>query len=152
MYTIIVGQDATGHPSGVNNVATETEAQALIKHLKTGLPLGKRHPDAFYVEDQSADGYECWRHPQYWVVDLIAKTVSFDQTLLDAKEREDHIARLRVERDNLLVESDNHVNPDQWASMDDDSKTEWSDYRQVLRDLPANTADPADPTWPTQPE
>lgn len=29
--------------------------------------------------------------------------------------------------------------------------TEWVSYRQALRDLPANTEDPANPTWPTKP-
>ena len=33
------------------------------------------------------------------------------------------------------------------VTMPNDMKT----YRQELRDLPANTADPADVTWPTKP-
>ncbi|NBP87864.1 MAG: hypothetical protein EBU59_05025, partial [Planctomycetia bacterium] len=28
---------------------------------------------------------------------------------------------------------------------------EMRDYRQALRDLPANTVDPANPVWPTKP-
>jgi hypothetical protein len=28
----------------------------------------------------------------------------------------------------------------------------WKNYRQALRDLPANTEDPANPVWPTKPE
>ena len=28
----------------------------------------------------------------------------------------------------------------------------WKTYRQALRDLPANTSDPINPTWPTKPE
>jgi hypothetical protein len=31
-------------------------------------------------------------------------------------------------------------------------QNEWSVYRRELRDLPATVDDPADPTWPTQPE
>jgi hypothetical protein len=27
----------------------------------------------------------------------------------------------------------------------------WMDYRQALRDLPANTVDPANPVWPVKP-
>ena len=27
----------------------------------------------------------------------------------------------------------------------------WKTYRQALRDLPANTSDPSNPTWPTKP-
>ena len=29
--------------------------------------------------------------------------------------------------------------------------SDWQTYRQTLRDLPANTADPKNPTWPTKP-
>jgi len=56
---------------------------------------------------------------------------------------------LRETRDVLLNQSD-------WTRMDDnqlssDKKAEWATYRQALRDLPANTADPANPTYPTKP-
>ena len=56
---------------------------------------------------------------------------------------------LRETRDLLLNQSD-------WTRMDDnqlssDKKAEWATYRQALRDLPANTADPANPTYPTKP-
>ena len=30
-------------------------------------------------------------------------------------------------------------------------KTAWATYRQQLRDLPANTSDPNNPIWPTEP-
>ena len=30
-------------------------------------------------------------------------------------------------------------------------KTAWAKYRQQLRDLPANTSDPNNPIWPTEP-
>jgi hypothetical protein len=32
-----------------------------------------------------------------------------------------------------------------------DEKTEISNYRQALRDLPENTPDPANVTWPVKP-
>ena len=35
--------------------------------------------------------------------------------------------------------------------LSSDKKAEWATYRQTLRDLPANTADPSNPTWPTKP-
>ena len=35
--------------------------------------------------------------------------------------------------------------------LSDEKKAEWVTYRQTLRDLPANTSDPENPTWPTQP-
>ena len=31
-------------------------------------------------------------------------------------------------------------------------KTAWATYRQALRDLPENTEDPKNVTWPSQPE
>ena len=52
---------------------------------------------------------------------------------------------LRKKRDCLLAESDWMANSDVTMS------TDWKTYRQALRDLPANTSDPSNPTWPTQP-
>jgi len=52
---------------------------------------------------------------------------------------------LRDERNRLLAESDYLALSD--VTMSDEMKT----YRQALRDLPANTSDPANPTWPTKP-
>ena len=54
-------------------------------------------------------------------------------------------AALRRERNAKLAESDWMANSD--VTMSDD----WKSYRQSLRDLPANTADPSDVTWPTAP-
>ena len=56
---------------------------------------------------------------------------------------------MREKRTFLLNKSD-------WTRLDDNGlsnskKTEWATYRQVLRDLPANTSDPKNPTWPTEP-
>ena len=55
---------------------------------------------------------------------------------------------LRDERDKLLAE------PDWRATIDyqGTKQSEWLTYRQALRDLPANTADANNPTWPTPPE
>ena len=57
--------------------------------------------------------------------------------------------KLRSERDNLLLSSDFTQLGD--IGLSDSKKTEWINYRQALRDLPANTSDPANPTWPTKP-
>jgi len=53
---------------------------------------------------------------------------------------------LRENRNKLLAETDYFGMPD--MTMSDEMKA----YRQALRDLPANTADPANPVWPTKPE
>mgnify|MGYP003301086119 CR=1 FL=1 len=58
-------------------------------------------------------------------------------------------AVLRNTREALLYESD-------WTQLADSQlnstkKTEWTTYRQALRDLPANTSDIDKPTYPTKP-
>ena len=70
-------------------------------------------------------------------------------------EAEQPWKELRQERNRLLAESD-------WVSMKAiDASIDglgiqlpqvWMDYRQALRDLPANTVDPANPIWPVKPE
>jgi hypothetical protein len=57
---------------------------------------------------------------------------------------------LRLDRDSLLRDSDINVTADRWAAMSTETQTAWATYRQALRDLPANTIDPLNPTWPTR--
>jgi aryl-phospho-beta-D-glucosidase BglC (GH1 family) len=57
---------------------------------------------------------------------------------------------LRSDRNASLSESD-------WTQFNDSpltdtKKQEWANYRQSLRNLPANTTDPRDITWPTKPD
>ena len=54
-------------------------------------------------------------------------------------------AELRNERNALLAETDFYALSD--VTMSSDMGT----YRQELRDLPADTSDPTDVTWPTKP-
>ena len=56
------------------------------------------------------------------------------------------MAKIRLKRDNLLVETDWRFRSDQTPSQ------ALIDYCQALRDLPANTSDLLNPTWPTKPE
>ena len=58
-------------------------------------------------------------------------------------------AEIRAERNALLIASDFRVLPD--SPLSDSKLAEWKTYRQALRDLPANTSDPSDPTYPTKP-
>ena len=53
---------------------------------------------------------------------------------------------LRRERNKRLAESDYLGLPDLGGFS-----AEMTAYRQALRDLPANTADPANPVWPVKP-
>jgi hypothetical protein len=86
----------------------------------------------------------------YWVVDEDAQTVTNNQDQADADALESDWANLRTERDSLLVSSDWTQGSD--TPLTDEVKTSWSVHRQELRDLPATTDDPADPTWPDAPE
>jgi hypothetical protein len=52
---------------------------------------------------------------------------------------------LRVKRDQLIAKTDWWVLPDRTPTQ------EQLDYRQALRDLPANTEDPENPVWPVKP-
>jgi len=55
------------------------------------------------------------------------------------------LASLRSQRNQLLTETD-------YLALADSTLTdEMRSYRQALRDLPANTVDPANPVWPVKP-
>ena len=59
----------------------------------------------------------------------------------------EQLKALRTRRDQLLTETDYLGLPDLGGFS-----AEMTAYRQALRDLPANTTDPANPVWPTKPE
>jgi|TARA_R100000084_G_C4633149_1_gene139520 hypothetical protein len=54
---------------------------------------------------------------------------------------------LRRERNQLLKQTD----WSQGSDVPDEIKSAYQGYRQTLRDLPANTSDPSNPTWPNPP-
>jgi len=148
-FTTLNKFDAAGTPIKYDNYDTESEAQDRIIELHNiGLT------DAFYIDSKATavDGYTCFQTCTHWTANLIAKTVTLNKVSLEAEEREEHMRSIRRKRDNLLMDSDKYVNPDQWASMDTTLQNEWSVYRQELRDLPATVDDPADPTWPVEPK
>jgi hypothetical protein len=68
------------------------------------------------------------------------------QELIDAQP----LKKLRAERDIILSQTDKYATID-YPHASEEAKQAWLDYRQALRDLPANTEDPSDPTWPTPP-
>ena len=73
--------------------------------------------------------------------ELIAETEYFREHILPVQQLEN----LRRERNRLLAETDYLALAD--ATLTDEMRA----YRQALRDLPANTADPANVVWPTKP-
>jgi len=68
---------------------------------------------------------------------------SIDESALDLQLA---LTQLRAERNRLLAACD-------WTQAADApvDRAAWAAYRQALRDLPANTADPRDPQWPSPP-
>ncbi len=55
---------------------------------------------------------------------------------------------LRVKRNKLLIATD----WTQTLDVPESIRIKWASYRQALRDLPSNTSDPKNPTWPTEPK
>ena len=110
---------------------------ATIEHENTVEALNRLRPEAQWV--LRGDVLE-------WVDE--------EQTEPTAAELEAEIAvvaaerpwkELRKKRDKLLNQTD------WWASSDITMTADQTAYRQALRDLPANTADPANPVFPTKP-
>jgi hypothetical protein len=81
--------------------------------------------------------------------DADGNEVVLDTAAVSAKVAELQAAEpwriLRKQRNRTLTESDWMANSD--VTMSD----AWRTYRQALRDLPANTSDPANPVWPAKP-
>ena len=69
------------------------------------------------------------------------------QELIDAQP----LKKLRAERDALLSQTDKYAIID-FPHGSEAAKQAWLDYRQALRDLPANTTDVATPVWPIAPD
>ena len=65
--------------------------------------------------------------------------------LIDAQP----LKKLRAVRDTILSQTDKYATID-YPHGSEAAKQAWLDYRQALRDLPANT-DPSNPTWPIAP-
>ena len=68
------------------------------------------------------------------------------QELIDAQPWKE----LRTERNKRIAQTDYLFTSD-YPHATEEVKQAWLDYRQALRDLPANTEDPSDPVWPQEP-
>ena len=69
------------------------------------------------------------------------------QELIDAQPWEE----LREERNKRIAQTDYLFTSD-YPHTTEEVKQAWLDYRQALRDLPANTTDPENPVWPPAPQ
>ena len=143
-HLIITRWNSDGYLNKFQDNLTEIEAIELLERIK-----GK-FPDAFIVSHPIGGG-EVLASPEYYIVDSDDKSIRFDQVTFDSDNLVEQMSILRDKRNSLLQVSDNHVHPDQWASMNDAAQNKWASYRQALRDLPANTADPTNITWPEKP-
>lgn len=106
----------------------------VVDFSENGFPV---HSDFTWVEATSDAEYGgTWDGSKFGPYD----------TRTDAQKTEDAWTELRRVRNHSLNVTD-------WMANSDVTMTDaWKKYRQDLRDLPANTSDPANPTWPTKPE
>ena len=58
---------------------------------------------------------------------------------------------IRVQRNNLLSESDSEVVSDKWENMTAEQKSLISEYRNFLRNIPQNFSNPGEVIWPIKP-
>ena len=101
------------------------------------LAIRRAYPNAVTIYDSSG------------VFDGDGNQITIDQSLVNtaasAIQTELNWQNLRDKRNQLLSETD------YLALSDVTMSSEMQTYRQALRDLPANTSDPANPVWPTKP-
>mgnify|MGYP003129500389 FL=1 len=104
--------------------------------------LAQLTPNAEWVID--GDSYEGIT----WLSSDITKPTKSEVTAkITELEAGEPLRLLRRDRNQKLRMSD----WTQGSDVPDAIKTPWATYRQKLRDLPANTSDPNNPTWPTEP-
>lgn len=118
-------------------------SDAVIGRVRTDAAATATANNAQYVQDTFSN----YTLDQLEVVN--GAVVAKSQSDIDAANTTEEWRKLRVTRDDLLSASDWTQSPD--SPLTDAKKTEWQTYRTALRNLPANTSDPANVTWPSQP-
>jgi hypothetical protein len=127
MYLSITGATADNKLAKFQEFESEADADAhALKH------------SGFVISDPGGN-------QEFWVVDMVAKTVVIDTSAETSATTERAWTALREKRDILLIVTD------WWAGNDLTMTDAQIAYRQALRDLPVNTTDPANPTWPIKP-
>lgn len=128
------------------------EPQELPERIRLSDGRTRTDPSSFTTEEIEDAGFAGpYERPEYnseieiqswnseseeWITTLIPEEVFWE--------------RLRGERNFKLMNSDWSQLPD--VPLTTTKKTAWTNYRQALRDLPENTEDPKNVTWPSQPE
>ena len=124
----------------------------LLDKVEPGIRAVQIKGDEAEVEYNSLAKFNSREHPASAFAEVIAAARA---VLVEAQKppppptTEELWASLRARRNDLLAESD-------WRQMSDsplntEDRATWAAYRQSLRDLPANTTDPASPIWPVRP-
>ena len=89
----------------------------------------------------------------YGVWDENGNLIEIDESLVNAAAAEVAVENawkaLRKERNQLLAETDWEIV--KHKELGTNIPAALKSYRAALRDLPANTSDPANPVWPTKP-
>jgi len=90
----------------------------------------------------------------FWLAGTTLTVADCDQNALDAAIAARNIADDKAARDMADLRSKRNgllAATDWWGVSDRTMSSEETKYRKDLRDLPANTSDASDPTWPTKP-
>jgi hypothetical protein len=104
------------------------------------------HPDMVEANLNEGEGWiEGFYDPSLFVI-KDGHPQKIDDEEIEAAQIEEAWSLLRMTRDSYLAASDWTQVPD--APVD---QAAWAEYRQALRDLPANTTDPRNPDWPALP-
>ena len=128
---------------------------AVITSLNPSATIAKLMEAAATPAEYDADTGQETSAKSYPAADTVYEEIDTDEVVLrdhkwlttdyDAAEW----VELRGKRDELLAASDWVVVKAQEAG--EDVPAAWVTYRTALRNLPAATSDPANPTWPTAP-
>ena len=132
-----------------------TAVGAVINSFAPTTTIAKLMEAAATPAEYDADTGQETKAKSYPAADTVYEEVDIDEVDLRThkwlKSRYDaeEWATLRAKRDALLADCDWVVVKAQEAGGDVPSA--WVTYRTALRNLPATTSDPANPTWPTAP-
>lgn len=88
-------------------------------------------------------------HKCVWSPDDTAYVIVEKNSIELRNARNSAIAQMRLDRDNLLADSDKKIMP--WLEKGQAAPAAWQKYRQALRDLPTATEDPFRVLWPREP-
>ena len=76
-----------------------------------------------------------------------------EQWQLDAEREGSWLeASVRARRDQVIRRHVDSINPMRWASLSEEQRQAWSDYRQALLDVPQQDGFPRNVVWPSKPQ